>query len=97
MQSPKLQSWRRIRDHLHTPRSSTFLSTRQVYPWQVALQQSLIPFNLTNAKMRKYIFRDPEMPKKKLNKMYGREATPLTERKMVQTRLELYGITERAT
>ncbi len=47
MPSPKLQNWRRIRDHLQTPKIFDIFVDRQAYPWQVALQQRLFPFNLT--------------------------------------------------
>ena len=90
MQSPKLQNWRRMRDHLHTPKSSTFLSTRQAYPWQVALQQSLLPFCLTLQRWKKYIFRDPLMPKK-THKKYVAKRLHFSEKdhlKMVSILLE---------
>lgn len=64
MQSPKLQKWRRIRDHLQTPKifdifvDPSSLSLAGCSPAEPASVW------LDNTKMKKTFFRDPHMPKK---------------------------------
>ena len=84
MQSPKLQEWRRMRDHLHTPKIfDIFVDPSSFIPGRLLSSRARFRFCLTMQRWKKYIFRDPMMPKK-THKKLCREATPILEKNHIK-------------